>query len=93
MTTKLNTDAHARLRAALMEDPAFRAEYERLIEENREPWHGTVGGYTNHGCRGPKCRAAETTYVREYRVRMRQQDSPERASQNTKRHIPSGARK
>ena len=24
-----------------------------------EAWHGTPGGYTNHGCRCPLCRAAQ----------------------------------
>lgn len=24
-----------------------------------EAWHGTVGGYHNHGCRCPLCRAAQ----------------------------------
>ena len=27
-----------------------------------EPWHGTPGGYSNHKCRCPKCRAAQKAY-------------------------------
>lgn len=27
-----------------------------------EPWHGTAGGYTNHGCRCDDCSAAHSAY-------------------------------
>jgi hypothetical protein len=29
-----------------------------------EVWHGTLGGYTNHGCRCPACSGAMVTYNR-----------------------------
>lgn len=32
-----------------------------------ETWHGTTGGYTNHGCRCDRCRKATTDYHRERR--------------------------
>lgn len=32
----------------------------------RHRWHGTVGGYTNHGCRCDLCRKAQREYQREY---------------------------
>jgi hypothetical protein len=31
-----------------------------------EPWHGTVGGYSNHRCRCDLCRAAASEYKRQY---------------------------
>lgn len=34
-----------------------------------EPWHGTVGGYSNHCCRCDACRSAYRDYVNEWRVR------------------------
>ena len=31
-----------------------------------EKWHGTRGGYSNHGCRCPRCRKAHAEYMRAY---------------------------
>lgn len=31
-----------------------------------ERWHGTRGGYTNHGCRCEACTAAHTKYHQRY---------------------------
>ncbi len=31
-----------------------------------EPWHGTSGGYTNHGCRCERCREAQKLRQRVY---------------------------
>lgn len=33
----------------------------------KEPWHGTAGGYINHGCRCDECRAAHASTIRLYR--------------------------
>lgn len=33
-------------------------------QEGDERWHGTLGGYSNHKCRGPRCRAAWAEYIR-----------------------------
>jgi hypothetical protein len=30
------------------------------------PWCGTLGGYTNHACRGDACTQAQRTYNRRY---------------------------
>lgn len=30
-------------------------------------WHGTLGGYNNHGCRCDDCRRAHREYQRKYR--------------------------
>jgi hypothetical protein len=35
-----------------------------------EPWHGTVGGYTNHKCRCVACRAVKTAEHKAYRARL-----------------------
>lgn len=35
------------------------------------PTHGTVGGYTNHGCRCTECREAWRIYHADWRVRTR----------------------
>lgn len=29
-----------------------------------ETWHGTAGGYTNHRCRCPECKAEWASYMR-----------------------------
>ena len=34
-----------------------------------EPWHGTLGGYTNHRCRCDACRAANARHFREAKAR------------------------
>lgn len=31
-----------------------------------EAWHGTIGGYTNHGCRCTACRAANSDSQRKW---------------------------
>lgn len=33
--------------------------------------HGTDGGYSNHKCRCPDCRAAHAAYLADYRGRIR----------------------
>ena len=35
----------------------------------REPRHGTINEYSNHGCRCDLCRAANAAYYREYAAR------------------------
>lgn len=37
-----------------------------------EPWHGTLGGYTNHDCRCEKCRDANTRYQKQRRQARRE---------------------
>lgn len=37
-------------------------------KKGKEEWHGTPGGYANHGCRCAKCRAAHAANVRRYRA-------------------------
>ena len=37
-----------------------------------EEWHGTVGGYHNHGCRCPLCRAARREESARSRARARE---------------------
>lgn len=34
-----------------------------------EEWHGTAGGYHNHGCRCPLCRAAQRNEAERRRLR------------------------
>ena len=34
----------------------------RRNHASRDSWHGTVSGYTNHGCRCDACRAAQRAY-------------------------------
>jgi hypothetical protein len=36
-----------------------------------EPWHGTLGGYNNHGCRCQDCRDAKAEYMRARRAAIR----------------------
>lgn len=33
----------------------------------RDPWHGTLGGYTNQGCRCRRCSEAHALYWKSYR--------------------------
>jgi hypothetical protein len=40
--------------------------------EEQEKWHGTPGGYTNHRCRGPKCKSAWAGYVKNRRAKIRE---------------------
>ena len=35
-----------------------------MTEPTEAPWHGTLGGYTNHGCRDECCRSAWRQYHR-----------------------------
>lgn len=37
-----------------------------------EEWHGTAGGYHNHGCRCPLCRAAQRNEAERRRLRERE---------------------
>lgn len=34
-----------------------------------QPWHGTLGGYTNHRCRCEPCRRVWAEYHRHYRAK------------------------
>jgi hypothetical protein len=43
------------------------------VIEGDEEWHGTAGGYTNHKCRGPKCREAWAATMRDYKKRKKEQ--------------------
>jgi hypothetical protein len=38
-------------------------------EPDSERWHGTSSGYIYHKCRGPRCTAANTEHVADYRRR------------------------
>jgi hypothetical protein len=38
-------------------------------EPSEERWHGSNSGYTEHACRGPRCRAAHTAANADYRRR------------------------
>lgn len=42
-------------------------------------WHGTLSGYTNHGCRCGDCRSAWNAYQREYRLRLVERPVPDDA--------------
>lgn len=49
-------------------------------------WTHGLGGYKNHACRCPLCRAANTTYMRGYQPTYRQRPAvkiKQRASQRT----------
>lgn len=37
-----------------------------------EEWHGTAGGYHNHGCRCPLCRAAQREEAERRKLRDRE---------------------
>lgn len=39
-----------------------------------EPWHGTLGGYTNHACRCDDCREAHAKAQSAARTRRSQED-------------------
>lgn len=39
-----------------------QAQMPRATECGDEEWHGTIGGYCNHSCSGPSCRAAWSAY-------------------------------
>lgn len=43
--------------------------WDRAAERQR--WHGTAGGYNNHGCRCQACCDAINEYHREWRRRQR----------------------
>lgn len=43
-----------------------------------EKWHGTPGGYTNHGCRCDDCRAALRDYQRRRRKQRIESPTPDR---------------
>ena len=45
-----------------------------------EEWHGTVGGYHNHGCRCPLCRAARREESARSRTRAREAAAERRRS-------------
>lgn len=61
--TRLNTERHARLMAVL------RARGEK--DPDLIP-HGTFGGYSNWGCRGPRCTKANSDASADRRARARQ---------------------
>lgn len=42
-------------------------------ESSSEPWHGTLDGYTNRGCRCEPCRANWRTYCRQREWQRRQE--------------------
>ena len=42
-----------------------------------EQWHGTAGGYCNHGCRCADCRKAWSEYMIGYKARLRAAGLPD----------------
>ena len=54
---------------------------------SREAWHGTVGGYSNHGCRCDDCRRAKREYSRTWAAK-----NPERVAASGARWANSGPR-
>jgi len=50
-----------------------------------EPWHGTPGGYTNHGCRCTACTAAHTAAVNAWAARSRDNVNAYRRTYNARR--------
>jgi hypothetical protein len=49
----------------------------------REAWHGTIGGYNNHGCRQECCRAAKRAHHRSWRQRARRERMPQDVPHST----------
>lgn len=47
--------------------------------EDDVTWHGTTGGYSNHGCRCPQCRKAWAAYCR----KRKRERTPENAPHGT----------
>lgn len=52
---------------------AVDAARRKVVGAELEPWHGTIGGYTNHSCKCARCRLAWREYQRPrmYRPRWR----------------------
>jgi hypothetical protein len=49
-------------------------EHERgTVLVGNASWHGTIAGYTKHGCRKLCCRDVWATYQRAYRARKREE--------------------
>lgn len=42
-----------------------------------DQWHGTLGGYTNHKCRCDQCRAANSAYMKQARLKRRSRQVPD----------------
>lgn len=49
-------------------DIAMQSDFKLLVMHESEPWHGTLGGYTNHGCRKECCKKAHRDYMKRRRV-------------------------
>ena len=47
-----------------------------------ERWHGTAGGYRNHLCRCPDCRAAHAQRIRKQQQRRRGTEPPQHGTEN-----------
>lgn len=45
-------------------------------EPDTEAWHGTPGGYSNHKCRGERCRTAWRTEMAKNQARRRAKGLP-----------------
>ena len=53
--------------------------------DSKELWHGTVGGYGNHGCRCGPCTEANRESMRRYRLAHPEQVDKSRARAQEKR--------
>ena len=50
----------------------LRNERGTVLQSNSAPWHGTVGGYRNHGCKCVRCKAAKALAQKQRRQRLKQ---------------------
>jgi len=48
----------------------------KLLNDPRDPRHGTLNGYINHGCRCDRCKAANTEYQAGVREAKRNAPTP-----------------
>ena len=48
----------------------------RLLNDPRDPRHGTLNAYSNHGCRCDRCKAANAKYKADMRAARRSAPTP-----------------
>ena len=58
----------------------------------QETWHGSSGGYTNHGCRCKKCRAARAIMQRETTKRRKSRPIPDQVHATANGYSAYGCR-
>jgi hypothetical protein len=58
-----------RLQTLLAYEPSVTLAAALKFIDDNQPWHGTSGGYYNHGCRCDNCRAAASEMARAARLR------------------------